>query len=189
MAPVRAIIAAFALLFFVAQPLRADSGHSYALLGGTADGVTFLDAKSITHRGSAATFVFLSVNAPGDHDASYQLIQMQIDCKTQENTITNVNNYAPDGHVVDSSKGDDTKEKIVPGSFEETAEKFVCNGVDPYPKIEKLDSTESAVVGGQQLIGQMMMQQQGPPQEQSPPPAAKRPAPPPPDDNVPQQGI
>jgi hypothetical protein len=187
MAPVRALSAAFALFALASPAHAADTAHSFALLGGTADGVSFLDAKSITHKGSAATFWFLSVNPPGAEDSAYQTIQMQIDCKAQENTIIFVANYDEDGKPVDSSKGDGTKEKIVPGTFEETAEKFVCNGVDPYPNIEKLDSIESAIVGGRQLIGQMKMQEA--PQEQSPPPAAKRPAPPPPDEDVPQRGI
>jgi hypothetical protein len=144
------LFCAFALsLAAFCAPARAAEDHYYTLIAVDNANATFADDNA--QRGRDGTIRLTLLQVPETGAIAYSTHQVMINCASKQNQMLEGVNFSRTG-AQSPIEGDAAPAPIKPGTLGQVLQRYICDGLDPYPRSKTIKSLDDALSRARDLI-------------------------------------
>jgi len=130
-------------------PGRAQEDHYYSLISVDTNNAEFADDNALRDHDGTIRLSILRVPASGP--IAYALSDVTLNCASLKNQLISEVNYGSDGkQTVLPGEADATA--IKPGTIGDVLKRYICDGLDPYPRSKSIKGLKAVFSKAQDLI-------------------------------------
>jgi len=130
-------------------PGRAQEDHYYSLVSVDTTNAEFADDNA---RRAADGSIHLSIlKVPQSGPIAYTITEVTLNCASLKNQIMSAMDYSSDGKLT-PQPGETEATAIKPGTLGDVLKRYICDGVDPYPRSKSIKGLDAALSKTQDLI-------------------------------------
>jgi hypothetical protein len=138
-----------AAMLGLTAPGRAQEDHYYSMISVDAANAQFADDNA--QRGADGSIRFSIVRVPDSGPIAYSISQVTINCASLKNQTLSGINYARDG-TPSPFAGEAEATAIKPGTLGDVLKRYICDGLDPYPRSKSIKGLQAAISRAHDLI-------------------------------------
>ena len=128
---------------------QAQEDHYYSLVSVDTTNAAFADDNA--KRAADGSIRLSILKVPDSGPIAYAISQVTLNCASLKNQVVSAVNYASDGtQTALPGEGDATP--IKPGTLGEVLKRYICDGVDPYPRSKSIKGLQAAISKTHDLV-------------------------------------
>lgn len=133
------------------SPGRAQEDHYYSMISVDTTNAEFADDNAQRDHDGTIHLSILRVPASGSSPIAYSISQVTLNCASLKNQLISEVNYAGDGKQT-ILPGEAEATPIKPGTLGDVLKRYICDGIDPYPRSKSIKGLAAARAKAQDLI-------------------------------------
>jgi hypothetical protein len=134
-----------------ASPGRAQEDHYYSMISVDTTNAEFADDNAQRDHDGTIHLAILRVPASGSGAIAYSISQVTLNCASLKNQLVSEINYANDGKQT-ALPGETEATAIKPGTLGDVLKRYICDGLDPYPRSKSIKGLAATRSKAQDLI-------------------------------------
>jgi len=140
-----AVLAVLALT----APGRAQEDHYYSLISVDTNSAEFADDNA--QRATDGSIRLSILRVPQSGPIAYAVSEVTLNCASLKYQLVSAMNYTSDGKQMDLP-GETDATPIKPGTVGDVLKRYICDGLDPYPRSKSIKGLDAALSKAQDLI-------------------------------------
>jgi hypothetical protein len=132
-----------------ASPGGAQEDHYYSLVSVDVTNAEFADDNALRDHDGTIRLSILRVPVSGP--IAYAVSQVTLNCASLKNQLISEISYTSDGKQT-VLPGEAEATAIKPGTLGDVLKRYICDGLDPYPRSKSIKGLQAAISKTQDLI-------------------------------------